>query len=181
MERRPGFVAIRVVGPGAGQLFADEAGGHRFQRIPPTEKKGRVQTSTVTVAVLGESSRTRLEIPDRDLEWRMTRGSGAGGQKRNKVETCAVVRHLPTGITVRCEEERSQHRNRSIALERLRSLLEERERSRVAGDRDASRRGQVGSGMRGDKRRTIRYQDGQVTDHLTGRTWRLKDYLRGEW
>lgn len=162
-------------------IFKDEAGGHRWQRIPPTEKRGRVQTSTVTVAVLPEPTETQLVLRDQDLEWGTCRGSGAGGQNRNKTESAVQLKHVPSGIMVRCESERSQHMNKATALSTLRARLWEARHAGLAETRSNERRQQVGSGMRGDKRRTIRTQDGQVQDHVTGRRWSYKDYVRGNW
>jgi peptide chain release factor 1 len=181
LERRLRFVAFRVTGPGAEALFRDESGGHRWQRIPPNERRGRVHTSTITVAVLPEPHEEALVLRERDLEWKTSRGSGAGGQHRNKTESAVDLTHLPTKITVHCETERSQHENRRLALARLRARLRA---DKLATDRagaDASRRAQVGQGMRGDKRRTIRCQEGLVVDHETERTWELRAYERGDW
>ena len=170
-----------MTGNGARALFEGEAGGHRFQRIPPTEKHGRVQSSTITVAVLGEVERGESVIRDHDLEWSTCRASGKGGQHLQKTDSAVQLTHLPTGIQVRCEGERSQRQNRTAALDALRDRLAGIERDRAAEQRAAERRGQVGSGMRGDKRRTIRVQDDTVTDHVTGRVWRYRDYVRGAW
>lgn len=172
---------LRVSGRGAAEAFADEPGGHRWQRIPPTEKRGRVQTSTVTVAVLPEPERLTVVIDERDLDVKTCRGSGAGGQHRNVTDSAVVMTHKPTGIVVRCESERSQHANRETAIAVLRARMWEAERDRAAGFRGAERRAQVGSGMRGDKRRTVREQDGRVTDHVTGQSWEWKAYRRGDW
>lgn len=180
-DERPGLLVFRVEGQAASDLFKDEAGGHRWQRIPPTEKRGRVQTSTVTVAVMPEPTETEVRLDERDLDWTACRGSGPGGQARNKVNSAVQITHRPSGIQVRCESERSQHQNRRTALAMLRAKLWEREHTRISGAEAEDRRRQLGSGMRGDKRRTIRCQDGQVHDHVSGRRWRLKDYLRGEW
>lgn len=179
--QRAGWAVLRVSGPGAEQAFADEAGGHRWQRVPPTEKRGRVHTSTITVAVLPKPREVDLPIAERDLEWRTSRGSGAGGQHRNKTESAVDLVHQPSGIVVHCESERSQLQNRAIALARLRARLFAERRAAEERERAATRRAQVGGGMRGDKRRTIRCQDGVVVDHPTGRTLRLREYLRGEW
>lgn len=170
-----------VTGKGAFEAFKDEAGGHRWQRVPPTEKRGRVQTSTITVAVLPEPTKAEVNLDPRDLSIGFCRGSGAGGQKRNKTETAVQVTHLPTGLQVRCETERSQHQNRATALSLLRARLFEIESSRREGALARERRQQLGSGMRGDKRRTVRCQEGVVNDHLTGRVMSLRDYERGEW
>lgn len=171
---------IRVTGAGAEEAFAEEAGGHRWQRVPPNEKRGRVHTSTITIAVLREVSAYEAGVEDADLVWRVSRGSGAGGQHRNKTESAVDVVHVPTGIAVHCESERSQLKNRAIALARVTALVAELRGSEERSARSAERRAQVGSGMRGDKRRTIRCQEGVVVDHPTGRTWRLRAYLRGE-
>lgn len=175
------MLVFRAEGPGVETTFKDEPGGHRWQRIPPTEKRGRVHTSTITVAVLDEMGGPDHEVRDEDLVWRTCRGSGNGGQNRNKRDTAVQLTHLPTGIQIRCEAERNQHQNRVTALTMLRQRLAEQARQERAGARESERRAQVGSGMRGDKRRTIRVQDGQVNDHVTGRRWELKAYLRGDW
>lgn len=181
LTERPGLLVFRVDGRGAEKVFANESGGHRWQRVPPTEKRGRTHTSTITVAVLPIPAEAKLILPDRDLKWSTCRGSGPGGQHRNKTESAVQLVHRPSGISVRCETEKSQHRNRQMALEQLRARLWESQQATVANSRSSARKSQVGSGMRGDKRRTIREQDGQVTDHVLGKKWRLKDYLRGNW
>lgn len=180
IEDRPGLLVFRALGR-TETLFQDEAGGHRWQRVPPNEKRGRVHTSTVTVAVLAEPTDVQIRLDERDLEFRTCRASGAGGQKVNKTDSAVQLTHKPTGLMVRVETERSQHQNRATALALLRARLWEAERTRKANEREANRKAQVGSGMRGDKRRTIRAQDGQVNDHPTGRRWNLKEYLRGDW
>lgn len=181
VEELPSQVVFRVLGRDAEQVFRDEAGGHRWQRIPPTEKRGRVQTSTVTVAVLPEPTEAQVHIAPQDVEIVPCRGSGPGGQNRNKVESAVMLRHRPSGLLVRCETERSQHQNRATAMSVLRARLWRAEHERRTGARAADRREQVGSGMRGDKRRTVRVQDGQVNDHVTGRHWSFRDYERGNW
>lgn len=174
-------MVLRVSGRGAAETFRDEPGGHRWQRVPPTEKRGRVQTSTVTVAVLAEPEPRALEVRESELEWSYCRGSGAGGQNRHNTYSAVVLKHLPTGVVVRCESERSQAQNKETALAVLRARILEHRRAITDGERAGDRRRQVGSGMRGDKRRTIRVQDDSVADHETGRTWRFKAYARGEW
>jgi peptide chain release factor 1 len=181
IEARPGFLVFRAIGPRTEALFQDEAGGHRWQRVPPNEKRGRVHTSTVTVAVLPEPTDVQVKLDERDLEYQTCRASGAGGQKVNKTDSAVQLTHKPTGLMVRVETERSQHQNRATALALLRARLWEAEREKVVTARANDRRTQVGTGMRGDKRRTIRAQDGQVHDHPTGRRWNIKEYLRGDW
>lgn len=162
-------------------LFAGERGGHRWQRVPETERRGRVHTSTITVAVLEAPASVDLSIQLGDVDVETMRGSGAGGQHRNKTDSAVRARHRPTGIEVRCESERSQYQNRELALQVLAARVADQDRAQRAAERAADRRGQVGSGMRGDKRRTIRVQDDQVTDHVDGRVWRFKAYARGDW
>lgn len=181
VEERPGLCILEVSGKRAVETFENEAGGHRWQRIPPTEKRGRVQTSTITVAVLPQVTEAQVTLRPGDVEFSATRGSGAGGQHRNVTDSAVVLRHIPTGIVVRCESERSQHQNKATAEALLRARLWEAQQKALSGDRDRARRTQIGSGMRGDKRRTIRVQDGNVTDHVTGRSWQFKKYVRGDW
>jgi len=174
------MMTLRASGKRAAQLFDQEAGGHRCQRIPPNEKRGRVHTSTVTVAVLPEVTEREFRIEDRDLEWSVMRGSGAGGQHRNKTETAVRVVHVPTGTAVRCEAERSQAQNRDTALTLLRTRLAAAARDGEVAARGADRKRQVGSGMRGDKVRTYRWQDDAVTDERTGRRASLRAVMRGD-
>jgi peptide chain release factor 1 len=180
LDEREGSVSLRATGVKAVAFFSEEAGGHRFQRVPPNERRGRVHTSTVTVAVLPEAD-IRQDVPDSDLTWKATVGSGAGGQARNKTSNAVQLWHVPSGIMVRCESERSQKQN----LESAKVLLRAKLWASAVERRDAvlgrARKTQMGTGMRGDKRRTIRMQDGDVHDHVTGRHWRLKEYMRGEW
>jgi peptide chain release factor 1 len=150
------------------------------QRVPPTEKRGRVHTSTVTIAVLPVPEHKNLDIDTRDLEWKTCRGSGAGGQHRNTTDSAVQLTHKPTGLMVRCESERSQHQNKAMALDVLRSRLAQHQEDRTQAKRNQKRRQQVGTGMRGDKRRTIALQRDQVVDHRTGRRMSAKKYLRGE-
>lgn len=157
-----------------------ESGGHRWQRVPPTERRDRVHTSTVTVVVMPVLEPQSWGIADRDLEITTMRGSGAGGQHRNRTESAVRMRHLPTGLEVRICSERSQHRNKDIA----RAILEGRVKAALSGattrDRDAQRKELAGSGERGDKGRTYRVRDDQVTDHRSGKRASLKRVLAGD-
>ena len=172
-------MVFRVDGPRAARCFAHEAGGHRWQRVPPTEKRGRVHTSTVTVAVLPEASAARVAIDPGDVELKYTRGSGKGGQHRNKTDTCVVLKHRPSGQQIRVDGGRSQSANREAAFALLRARLEAERRSSTHARVNGRRREQLGCGARGDKRRTISIPRGQVCDHVLGETWRAKDYLAG--
>lgn len=180
VEARPGFKVLRVLGDGADVLFRDEAGGHRWQHVPNTEKGGRVHTSLITVAVLAEPTETQVVVNESDLEITCCRGSGAGGQHRNVTASAVQITHLPTKLQVRCESERSQWQNKQTALALLRARLWERQHEADVNGRAEERREQVGMGTRCEKRRTIRVKDGRVVDHVTGRKWRFSDYLKGE-
>lgn len=148
--------------------------------MPAHDKRGRVQTSTITVACLQEPTERELVLREADIEVETMRGSGAGGQHRNKTDSAVRMTHRPTGIVVRCESERSQHENKATALAVLRARIADAASSAASGERADDRRRQVGSGMRGDKRRTVRVQDDSVSDS-DGRTWRYKVYARGDW
>lgn len=169
-----------VTGPGVVNTYGNESGGHRWQRVPPNEKRGRVHTLTVTVAVL-RPAHGCTEINVRDVEFTTTCGSGPGGQNRNKVESCVVARHVPTNIVVRCENERSQHQNKRQALLELSVRVGELQRQAQASAENNVRKHQVGSGMRGDKVRTYREQDDVVIDHRTGAKLNLRRWRKGEW
>jgi peptide chain release factor 1 len=159
--------------------FRHEYGGIRWQRVPPTEKRGRRHTSTITVAVLREPTALELSLDPSELEWATTRGSGAGGQHRNKTESAVRLLHRPSGLSVRCESERSQYQNRATALALLRArLLQSRQQAQHDQQAQARRR-QVGSGMRGDKGRTVSEQNDRVTDHRTGRSTSVSRYRKG--
>jgi peptide chain release factor 1 len=177
---RPGYLAFRVSGRDAARAFHNEQGGHRFQRVPPTERKGRVHSSTITVAVMSEPTATEVKLHDKDLIFKATRGSGPGGQHRNKTASAIQLTHKPTGIMVRAESEKSQHRNKEAAKALLRARIAESLANKKKKGRDAKRRKQVGTAERADKRRTVALQRGQVVDHRTGKKVNPKKYLRGE-
>lgn len=174
------IVELLVEGVGAYEAFLDEAGGHRFQRVPPTEKKGRRQTSTVTVAVLSmRRADSCLRLDPSDLRWETKRGSGAGGQHRNVTESAVRVVHEPTGLSAECQSARSQHHNRKQALDILTARFEERQQSEASAKENSRRKRQIGRGERGDKIRTYRFQDDRAVDHRTGRKVRLAEVLAG--
>lgn len=181
MESRPGIAVLEVTGKGAAEVFAREPGGHRWQRIPPTEKRGRVQTSSITVAVMPAATDAEVNVRGDEFEWQATRGSGAGGQHRNKTSSAVILRHVPSGLVVRCESERSQHQNRRTAMTLLLGRLREQASTAQASATTRDRKRQVGSGMRGDKVRTVAVQRGVVHDHRTDQRWSYRDYERGNW
>ena len=173
---------LRASGKGVREVFASEGGGHRWQRVAPNDKRGRVQTSTVTVAVLDEPSEIELpRLDPNELEISTCRASGSGGQHLQKTDSSVQIRHIPSGLVVRCETERSQSYNKETALAILRARLHQVMLGRAHAERADDRRRQIGSGQRGDKRRTIAVQRDSVVDHVTGREWRFADYQRGKW
>lgn len=172
-------MSFAVSGKGSVQLFEHEPGGHRWQRIPPTENKGRVHSSTVTVAVLPIIENI-AGLNMRDVDIVATRGTGPGGQHRNTTDSCIVATHRPTGITARADM-RSQTQSRKNALEVLAARVRHVQAQQVKSAHGAVRKEQVGSGERGDKVRTYRDRDNQVLDHRSGHKWRLTDWMAGKW
>jgi len=169
-----------VRGEEAHKNFLPEAGGHRFQRVPPTEKRGRRQTSTITVAVLPIIKDDGIHIDDKDLEWTTSRASKKGGQNVNKLETAVTLKHIPSGITVSCQDERSQKQNKNRALEVLQARIYAKKMQESADKENTERRAQIGLGQRGDKIRTYREQDDIVKDHNSGKKARLCDIISGD-
>lgn len=158
-----------------------EYGGHRVQRIPVTETNGRVHTSAVTVAVLPEAEEADVEIRDEDLRIDVCRSGGAGGQHVNKTESCVRITHIPTGIVVKCEDDRSQHKNKASAMKVLRSRLLDRKMQEINDERSEMRKDQVGSGDRSQKIRTYNFPQNRVTDHRINFTlYKLDMFMQGE-
>lgn len=172
-------LSIKISGPGVFDALKNESGVHRVQRVPTTEKRGRIHTSTATVVILPEIRENEIQINPNDLEWQFTRAGGHGGQNVNKVSTAVRLVHKPTGTVVEAREERFQEQNRAIALSLLRSRLweqkeAEKERS-LAGYRSV-----IGRGMRAEKIRTYNFPQDRVTDHRIGKSFgKLEEIVDG--
>jgi peptide chain release factor 1 len=158
-----------------------ERGVHRVQRVPETEAQGRIHTSTVTVAVLPEAEEVDVQIDPKDLRIDVFRSSGPGGQSVNTTDSAVRITHLPSGLVVQCQDEKSQHKNKAQALKILRARLLEAEQQRQAGERANERRAQVGSGERSEKIRTYNFPQSRITDHRAGVTLhKLEAVLGGD-
>ena len=173
-------LTLKITGFMVFDLLKNESGVHRVQRVPETEKRGRIHTSTATVVVLPEVKETDVRINPGDLEWQFTRAGGHGGQNVNKVSTAVRLKHIPSGIVVSAREERFQEQNRLIALSLLRSRLWEKEEEQklktIAGYRSA-----IGKGMRSEKISTYNYPQDRVTGHRISKSWgNLEVIVNGE-
>ncbi len=174
-------IVAEIRGRGAFAKLKFESGVHRVQRVPDTEASGRIHTSTATVAVLPEAQDVDVPINDGDLRIDTMRSGGAGGQHVNKTETAIRITHLPSGIVVMMQEDRSQHRNRAKAMAVLRTRLYDLERQKLDAARAAERRGQVGTGDRSERIRTYNFPQGRVSDHRINLTlYKLPQILEGE-
>lgn len=174
-------VVFSVSGKGVYSKLKYESGVHRVQRVPETESQGRVHTSTVTVAVLPEAEDVEVEINDKDLKIDTYRSGGAGGQHINKTESCIRITHLPTGIVVTCQDERSQIKNREKAMKVLKSRLYDYYNTKYQSDYAENRKSQIGTGDRSERIRTYNFPQNRVTDHRIGLTlYSLDTFMMGD-
>lgn len=174
-------VSFSIEGEGVYSRFKFESGVHRVQRVPDTETQGRIHTSTVTVAVMLEVDDVEVDINPNDLKIDTFRSSGAGGQHINKTSSAIRVTHIPTGLVVECQDERSQHKNKDKALKVLRSRLYDMEKAKQDAEVAQERKSQVGTGDRSERIRTYNYPQGRLTDHRIGLTiYRLEQVLNGD-
>ena len=170
-----------IAGRGVFARLKFESGVHRVQRVPATESQGRIHTSTVTVAVLPEAEEVDVQVDEGDLRIDVYRASGAGGQHVNKTESAVRITHLPSGIVVAMQEERSQHKNRAKAMKILRARLYEQQRAQASATRSADRRSQVGTGDRSERIRTYNFPQGRVSDHRIEKTlYKIDRIMQGE-
>ena len=173
-------ISFMISGDGAYSRLKYESGVHRVQRVPETEAQGRIHTSTVTVAVLPEAEDVEIEINPTDLQIDTFRASGAGGQHINKTESAIRITHIPTGVVVECQDERSQYKNKDKAMKVLKSRLLEAKMQEQTDAMAQERKTQVGTGDRSERIRTYNYPQGRLTDHRIGLTlYRLEDILNG--
>ncbi|MFO1044562.1 MAG: peptide chain release factor 1 [Planctomycetaceae bacterium] len=168
---------LSITGEGAFHQLQFESGGHRVQRVPETETQGRVHTSAATVAVMPEATDVDVEIRDEDLQIDTMRAGGPGGQKVNKTESAVRITHLPTGIVVRIQDEKSQHKNKAKAMRVLRSRLMEQRQETLNQERSAQRRTLVGSGERNERIRTYNFPQNRLTDHRINLTVHKLDQI----
>ena len=174
-------ISFMITGKGVYSRLKFESGVHRVQRVPDTESSGRIHTSTVTVAMLPVVEDVEIHINPADIKMEVFRSSGAGGQHINKTSSAVRLIHIPTGITVECQTERSQFQNRDNAMRMLRTKLYEMEKQKQDNEISSARKSQVGSGDRSEKIRTYNYPQGRITDHRIGMSiYQMENFLNGD-
>jgi peptide chain release factor 1 len=174
-------VSALVKGKGVFAKLKYESGVHRVQRVPQTESQGRIHTSAATVAVLPEAEDVDIEVEDKDLRIDTFRSQGAGGQHVNTTDSAVRITHIPTGVVVSCQDNKSQHKNRARAMQVLRARLYDAERQKLEQERADDRKSQIGSGDRSERIRTYNFPQGRVTDHRIGLTlYQLEKVMSGE-
>lgn len=174
------YITLVISGKDAYKLFSPEVGGHRIQRVPPTETRGKRHTSTVTVAVIIVKEDNKTELQEKDLIWNIFRASGHGGQNVNKLSTAVRLRHIPTGLVVISQNERSQYQNKQNALKELQKRVNELQTNNFNKNISETVREQRGSGCRGDKLRTYQFTNDVIINHSTGKKMhKIEKFMRG--
>jgi peptide chain release factor 1 len=174
-------VIVTISGDAVYSSLKYESGVHRVQRVPATEAQGRIHTSTVTVAVMPEADDVDVRVEEKDVQMDVFRSTGSGGQSVNTTDSAVRLTHKPTGVVVKCQQEKSQTKNRTMAMKMLRAKLFEMEQNRIKSERDAARKNQVGTGERSEKIRTYNFPQDRVTDHRIGLTrHNLAAFMDGE-
>lgn len=180
LESREGFSSIWIEGLKAKSIFKNESGCHKWVRIPPTEKRGRTQTSTITVALINPNNNLNFNFNKSEILKQYICSSGKGGQNVNRRSTCVQLTHIPTGIQVKCQDEREQKKNEEIAYKRLEEKLRLIEEGKFSKKVYEIRFNQIGNSERSDKRRTYRVKDDIVVDHITDKKCSFKDFQKGK-